>query len=175
MKKYISFLVLICLVSSFAFADRITKVGVVDLSRIYSVYYKESKAVREIEELKKTYQNDINRMNDEIRQLTEKKMKAENDGDDSTALKLDNEIFKKKELLKEYASMRQSQLKKKSDSVLESSDFLKEILSQIQYVSEAEGYSLILQKNGTSSNLVWYSPDVDITDAVLDRLVKSKQ
>jgi len=176
MKKTIAALLLLStLALASSFGDKITKVGVVDLSRIYSVYYRESRVVREIEELKKKYQEDINRMNEEIRQLTERKIEAENRGEEETVLKLDNEIFKKKELLKEYANMRNSQLRQQRDSVLESSDFLKEILEQIEYVSESQGYSLILQKNTTNTNIVWYSPDVDITDLVLDQLVKSAE
>jgi outer membrane protein len=43
-----------------------------------------------------------------------------------------------------------------------------EIYDAIVFVAQSEGFSFVLKKSDPS--LVWWSPDVDITDQVLTRL-----
>jgi outer membrane protein len=149
-------------------AEQLSQIGVIDLSAIVSNYFKESKAWRELEEMTRKYEEEKARILDEIDQLEARKLEEENEGNESSVLRLENEIYNKKEYLREYNRIKYSQIQKKRDTLLESPTFLAEIMTEIRFVAESEGYSLILRTK--DPDLMWWSPEVDITDEVLDRL-----
>ena len=149
-------------------AEQLSQIGVIDLSAIVSNYFKESKAWRELEEMTRIYEEEKARILDEIGQLEARKLEAENEGNESTVLRLENEIYNKKEYLREYNRIKYNQIQNKRNTLLESPTFLSEIMTEIRFVAESEGYSLILRTK--DPDLMWWSPEVDITDEVLERL-----
>lgn len=151
-----------------ASAEQLSQIGVIDLSAIVSNYFKESKAWRELEEMSRNYEEEKSRILDEIGQLESRKLAAENEGNESTKLRLENEIYNRKEYLREYNRIKYSQIQNKRDTLLESPTFLSEIMTEIRFVAESEGYSLILRTK--DPDLMWWSPEVDITAKVLERL-----
>jgi len=150
------------------YADQITKVAVIDYSSILSTFYRDSKAVRELEEKKKEYQEEIIRYNSEIIDLEDRKLNAESRGDDNQALDLDNEIFRKKEFLREYIRVKGAQLAGQNRTLSQNLTLVNEILDVIQYIAEKNGYSLVLKRS--DPNLIWWNFEVDITEEVLDEL-----
>jgi outer membrane protein len=163
--------IILCLLlfsATFAVAEQYTQIGIIDFSKIISHYFRESKAYRELEEMKNEYEENRQRIMEEIDQLESRKIRAENRGDEQEVLELDNQIFEKKEYLKEYSRIKYNQIKKKQESLLQSSSFLSEIIKEIEYVAENEGYSIVLRAQ--DADLMWWSPEVDITDMVLERL-----
>ncbi len=171
MKKYVLMigiiLGLVCLEG--AFATQITKVGIVDIVKVYSVYYKESKEVLKLEELRNTYMKEIQQKKDEILNLENEKVDAQNRGDQEKALELDKEIFEKKQFLNEYTRIKTQQLKQLAQNLANSNAFISEIADAIQYVAESEGFSLILKK---SDQFLFWTPEIDITDKVIAELMK---
>lgn len=170
MKKQL-LVILIFLVSiASTYAEKITKVGVIDMTLIYGAFYKDSQPVRELEAEREMVQKKLDEMKEQIRILSEEKMEAENNGNDNLAVLKEEEIFKAKELYRNYARTMQAKLKAQLANLLESSSFYNEILEEIEFVSQSLGFSLIIQKGSSGSEIVWYAQDVDITDAVLKRL-----
>lgn len=168
-KKFLFlFLVFIVTATVPIFAERFTQIGIIDLSKIISNYFRESRAYRELEEMKNEFEANRERIMEEIDQLEQRKLNAENRGDDREVLQLDNEIFEKKEYLKEYTRIKYNQITKRQESLLESSSFLSEILKEIEFIAENEGYSIVF--NAKNSDIIWYSEAVDITQLVLERL-----
>ncbi|MCD6121854.1 MAG: OmpH family outer membrane protein [Spirochaetales bacterium] len=151
------------------FAAQITKVGIVDLSKIYSIYFRESKEVIKLEELKSAYLKEIADKREEINLLKSEKLDAENNKDEQKALELDKEIFNKEQFLKEYTQVKTQQLRQMAQSLSQSSQFVNEIADVIQYVAEEEGFSLILKK---SDQFLFWTPEMDITDKVINELLK---
>ena len=151
-------------------AEQLSKIGVIDLSRIASQYFKESRAYRELEEMIIKYEDEKNRILEEIATLEERKLDAENSGEDTLAMRLDNEIFNKKEYLKEYNRIKYTQIKSKREKLTESQTFITEIMKEIDYIAESEGFSLILK--ASDPNLAWWSSEVDVTDLVIERLMR---
>ncbi len=150
-------------------AENITKVAVLDYSRILSAFYKDSQAVRELEELKQSFQEESQKIQDEIKILEARKLDAENDGNTSRALELDNEIFKKKNYLRDYIRVKNAQLSEMNKSLSQNMTLVKEINEEIQYVAESNGFSLVFKKS--DPDLLWWNYEVDITDQVLQRLM----
>lgn len=171
MKKRIFIIALVFTVISgnLLFATQITKVGIVDLSKIYSIYFRESKDVIKLEELKSAYLKEIANKREEINLLKSEKLDAENNKDDQKALELDKEIFNKEQFLKEYTQVKTQQLRQMAQNLSQSSDFINEIADVIQYVAEEEGFSLILKK---SDQFLFWTPEMDITDKVINELLK---
>lgn len=167
-KLIVALFVLLSIIVSGAPADQFTQIGIIDLSEIISNYFLESRAYRELEQMRSEFEDDRQRITDEIVQLEQRKLKAENLGQESTVLRLEDEIFEKKEYLREYTRIKYNQIKKKQESLLESSSFLGEILKEVQYIAESEGYSIVFRAK--DPNIVWWSQAVDITDKVLERL-----
>ncbi|MDC7125747.1 MAG: OmpH family outer membrane protein [Spirochaetales bacterium] len=149
-------------------AEQLSKIGVVNFSRIVEDYFAESSAWREIDNMREKYEKGRDEILEEINDLKTQKLDALNKNNKSKALKIEDQIYQKQEYLKEFHSVWQNRINTKSQSISQSSTFTAEILDAITYVSESEGYSLILRTQ--DENILWYNHEVDITDLVLKRL-----
>lgn len=161
-----------------AVAQQITRVAVVDLSKVYLTYSRDSAAVRKLEEDKQRVQSEINRMSDEIKQLQLKRAEASARADQAEVLRIDQDIYRKAQYLSEYYQAKQAELEDRSRKLMESSEFAQLIYRTIQGLAEAEGYSVILSSHETgsvTSSIIWYSPAVDITDKVIQALIGKAQ
>jgi len=142
----------------------------VDLPKIYTAFFKDSKAVRDFEERSARVQADIDKMNAEIQALQKNRLDAAAAGDQQKVLALDNEIYKKTEYLKEYYRIKTAELEDQRKKLTQSDTFLKQVYDEIRIVAESDGYSMVLNLK-ESSGILWYSPTVDITDKVLNNLL----
>ena len=169
MKKKI-FLILIIL-TAFTFglsAEQLSKIGIVNFSRIVEDYFAESSAWREIDSMREKYNDGKDEIIDEINDLKMEKLQAENDNNEIKILRLEDEIYTKQEYLKEFHSIWQNRINDKIQGVYQSSTFTAEILDAISYVAESEGFSMIMRTQ--DPNILWYNHEIDVTDLVLDRL-----
>lgn len=171
-KRSILILLMFIIFSAHIFAEKLTMIGIVDLTKIVSNYFKESSAWREIDELTQKVEETTNSKLDEIKTLQEKKIEAQNKGDDTLALQLDNEIEKKKQYLQEYHKIMSDRITSKKENLLASSGFSKEIIDAVSYIAEDQGFSIVLRKK--DPNILYYNYEVDITDKVIDRLMKTR-
>lgn len=170
MKRFIVLTILCFLLcpGGFIGAEQLSQIAVIDLSKIVSNYFKESQAWRELEEMTESYEEEKESILNEIEQLEAEKIEALNEDEEEEALRIDDEIFNKKEYLQEYSRIKYNQIQKKRNNLVESPTFLSEILNVIKYVAENEGYSVVLRSR--DPDLMWWSSEVDITDLVLERL-----
>ena len=151
-----------------SFPIQITKVGVIDRTRVLQTFYKESQTVRELDAMKESIQSEILRINDEIKSFEERKLNAENRGDETEALKLDNVIFSRKQYLNEYVRTKNNQLIAREKNLSQDVSFAKELIEVIEFVGESQGCSLVLDVS--TPGLMWFNYEVDITDQVLQRI-----
>ncbi len=158
--------------SAHLFAEKLTMIGIVDLTKIVSNYFKESAAWREIDSLTQKVEDTTNAKLEEIKTLQAKKIDAESKGDQTLALQLDNEIVKDKQYLQEYHKIMSDRISSKKENLLTSSGFSKQIIDAIAFIAEDQGFSIVLRKK--DPNILYYSYVVDITDKVIDRLMKVK-
>jgi outer membrane protein len=178
-RKHIAFTVaLMAAACGIAAAQQITRVAVVDLSRVYLTYSRDSVAVRKLEEDKQKVQSEIDQMSSEIKQLQVKRAEASSRSDQTEVLRLDQEIYKKAQYLSEYYKAKQAELADRSSKLMESSDFAQLVYKTIQALAESDGYSVILSSHDSgsvTSSIIWYSPAVDITDEVIQALIGKAQ
>ena len=155
------------------FADQITKVGLLDIEKVYSIYFRESQAVKELQQLRADVLREINRIDEEILLLESQKIDAESRGEGEAALRLDREIFEKQQYRDDYRRIKMDQIRKRSENLYKSDEFLDELLAAIEFVAESEGFSLVLNASGQFSQFFFfYTKEVDITELVIQELMR---
>lgn len=173
MKRCFVLLLFVCL---FIFtlplsAEQITKVAVLDYTRILSAFYADSAEARRIDEMKTVFAQEVRRLQEEIQTLEERKLEAENRGNSRDALDIDSTIQDKKQYYQEYVRVRGNQIQQSAANLGSSNELAREILKEIQYIAESNGFSIVLKRS--DPDLLWWSYEVDITDLVLQRLMSS--
>jgi outer membrane protein len=149
-------------------AEQITTVGVVNVSTVFNSYYQDSNAVRELEELKVSIQQQIDDFLAELRSLEEQKREAELAGDEAQALRIDDEVFEKTQYIQDFTTIKQRQLYDMEQRLLTSDSFLADLRQAIVKVAEANGFTIVVTAN--DNQLIWHSQEVDITNLVLEQL-----
>ena len=149
-------------------AQQLTTVGVIDTARIYTTYFSQSTAVREIENFRAEFQTELNRHSQELRELQERKLEAQNSGNESEALRLDAQIIQKAQFIQDFQRIRQRQLDQMQANIAQSDSFLRQLQDAIRLVAEAEGFTVVLDARDQA--LQWWASEVDITDQVIARL-----
>jgi outer membrane protein len=150
-------------------AQQITRFAVVDMSKVYTAFFRESRAVRDFEERSARVQADVDRMTREIQDLKSSQSNAELQGDNEKAVKLESEIYKKSEFLKEYFKLKTTELEDQKKKLSQSTAFLEQVYNELRFVAESEGYSMVLNLKD-AKGILWYSPAIDITDKVIQNL-----
>ena len=151
-------------------AQQLTRFAVVDLPKVYSAFFRDSRAVRDFEERSARVQTEIDKMSREIQELKSKQADAVLQGDQTQSLKLDNEIYRKTEFLKEYYNLKTGELEDQKKKLSQSGTFLEQVYGEIRNIAESEGYSMVLNLK-ESTGILWYSQTVDITDKVIQNLL----
>ena len=150
------------------FGEQITKIGVVDLQKVFNAFYRETKVIKELYDYWQETEAQMEKIQKEIADLEAKREKARVENDDRAALDYEKRINEKRDYLKDYYSYRKSQYEKKFDEVIKSSAFYNEVLKVIEYIAVRDSYSIILKN--TDPSIIYYSKDIDITDDVLNYL-----
>lgn len=164
---------LLLLIQAPLFADQITRVGLLDIDKVYAIYFRESRAVKEFQQKRVEVMRDINRIDEEILELENRKLEAESRADANEALRLNNEIFKKRQYRDDFRRIKMEQLRRMSEKLYQSDEFLDELLQAIQFVAESEGFSLILNAGGQSSQMfLFYTKEIDVTEKVIQELMR---
>jgi outer membrane protein len=165
--RRIGFVFLLLLLGLGAWGEQLTTVAVIDITRVYNSFYRDSQQVRELESLRRQYQAEIESHRRELEQLEDDRVEAEERGDEEEVEELDQEILEKRQFLQDLAARRQRQLNAREESLV-SDSFLNQLQDAIEFVAESEGYTVVLRTD--MEGLQWWSAAVDISDLVLDRL-----
>ncbi len=151
------------------FSQQITKFAVVDTSKIYTAFYKNSEQIRNYETKKAEFQEEIKKRTDELRQLKSQKLAYDKQGNTTESLKVQAELTKKTEYLTEYTNAKNIELESMLTQLSRSDDFYKKLYKTLAKVAESGGYSMILSLQENNS-ILWYSPSVDVTEDVIKEL-----
>jgi Skp family chaperone for outer membrane proteins len=147
-------------------AQQFAKTGVVNLTRV-NQFYKDARA-KAVEDLKASIQKDLDRMREEIRTLTEQRADASKRGDTAKVQSLDAEIQAKKDAFTAYGRQKQDELAAAGEALKNDPSFQKWLSQEIEQAAISKGFGLIL--NSANPTVLWYGPDADVTDDVIQRL-----
>ena len=168
-KRLFSMFVLILVLSIPVFSQQITKFGVVDTAKVYNAYFRNSAPVRNYEKKKAEFQEEVNKLTDELKNLQQKKLDYESAGNETQVLKIEAEITRKKDYLTEYTNAKNVELESLQKSLQNSDDFYKKLYNTLAKIAEGGGYSMILSLQDANA-ILWYSSSVDITNQVINEL-----
>jgi len=170
MKKFFLLSVICIGLGWTAEAQQITRFAVVDLSKVYVAFFKDSRAVRDFEDRSARVQSDIDRMTADIQNLKVQQVNAQAQGNQDEALRLDAEINRRSDFLKEYYKTKTAELDSQKSKLTQSGAFLQQVYDEIRSIAESDGYSMVLNLK-ENSGILWYSPSVDITDKLIQNLM----
>ena len=152
------------------YAQQLTRFAVVDLPKVYVAFFRESRAVRDFEERSARVQSDIDRMTTEIQNLRINQVNAQAQGNMDQVMRLETEITRRSDFLKEYYSTKTQELETLKNRLSQSGSFLEQVYDEIRFIAESEGYSMVLNLK-ENTGILWYSPTVDITDKLIQSLM----
>ena len=141
--KRIVLLFLICS-GSVLQAQQLTRFAVVDLPKVYVSFLRESRAVRDFEERSARVQSEIDRMTNEIQNLRVSLVNAQAQSNQQAVLRLEAEIGRKSDFLKEYYKTKTAELETQKNRLTQSTAFLDQVYDEIRFIAESEGYSMVL-------------------------------
>ena len=170
MKRVILLILFACSFTVTVFAQQLTRFAVVDIPKVYTAFFRDSRAVRELEERSARVQAEIDMMTREIQELRSRHADTVLQGDQVQALRLEREIISKSEFLREYYNVKTAELEEQRRNLSQSSSFLEQVYGEIRFIAESEGYSMVLNMK-ENTGILWYSPTVDITDKVIQNLL----
>jgi outer membrane protein len=156
-----------------AFAQQVTRIAVVDLSKVIAAYSKDAQGVKDFEQKKSQVQTDIDKASAEIMRLMSLKSDADKAGDKVSSLKYRDEIDKRTKALSDFVNVKQAELDEQAKKLATNDAFSQNLYKQIQNVAETEGYSLVINLKGSDTVMnavLWYSPMIDITNDVIQAL-----
>jgi outer membrane protein len=151
-------------------AQQLTRFAVVDLPRVHTSFFRDSRAVRDFEERSRRVQNDVDRMTKEIQDLKSRQAEAALQGNQAQSVRLENEIYQKSEFLRNYFTLKTAELDDQRNKLAQSDPYYKEVHDEIRVIAESEGYSMVLNVKNIPG-ILWFSPSVDITDKVIQNLL----
>ncbi|MCL1993840.1 MAG: OmpH family outer membrane protein [Spirochaetes bacterium] len=167
--KWMFFLVLVSAATTLNAQQLITRFAVVDMPRVHMAFFPESQEVRAFEQRVASVQADLNRMQVEIQQLRSRAADATMSGNQSEVLRLEADINRRSDLLREFHATRTAELESERRRLAQPGTFLTQVQDEIRFIAEREGISMVLNLD-EYRGIVWLSPTVDITDRLIQSL-----
>jgi outer membrane protein len=155
------------------FSQQITRIAVVDVSKVISAYSKDSQGVKEFELRKSQIQTDIDKMQADIMKLMAQRADANKVGDKAQSLKLGDDIDKKRKTLVDFVADRQAELDDMARKLAATDAFSQDLYKKIQSYAETNGFSIVLNlksSDAVMNAVIWYSPMIDITADIIQEL-----
>lgn len=186
---FLSSLVAVAVLATGTFAKAVdTKIGYVDMNKIFSSYYKTDLAKKRIDEAQAVAQKELqdlvdvfNKNLDGIRKLNEELGKPElsKEAKEKKTKERDEKAEESKRQEKEIVELRQRRLKDLQDQAARMrAGIVEEIRKLIADKVKSDQYDLVLDKSGMSSNgveVVLFSKDAaDFSDDIIKTLNASK-
>ncbi len=152
-------------------AEQITKFAVIDTSRIFDTFRRDSKAARDYQEKVSRYKMQADELVKELKELQQKKVNAIARGEDDLAKEYAAKVKDKTAFILEFKKACNDELKSLRKDLMNDDEFYQMLYAAIEKIAEREGYSMVMVRQEISG-IIWYSPTVDITEKVIQELQK---
>lgn len=172
MKKLIYLSVILYLFYGQCFGgSKIDKIGFVNIDRIIKETFSErSLTLQKLKQDEEEVNRELQKMKEEIYILQNKLTKIAN-SDKSTRRNLESQIEEKKIEYTNYYKIKTNYLESQRKNYRE--PFLRDIYQAVRLLAEREGYTAVF--NIEDVNLIYYLPENDITDMVIQKLIQEEE
>ena len=167
MKRLLLAVFALCLAAG-AYSEQITRIGIIDIVKVYQAFFTQSVRVRQYKERVDTYNEEIARLRAEIVEIESQKLVAHEQENTELEGELEITIRQKNEYLDTYTRVNKEQLRLLRDDLAQTDEFFQDVYEEIEYVAEQGGYSLILSRS--LSEIFFHTPEIDITEKVIQEL-----
>ena len=161
----------LALVGVSGWAQQLTTVAVFDLEQVMLSFYQDSAAVRAYRQAEQEYRNDLQRAEQTLSEYQSRRADALDRNDATTARRLREDIQALQEdiiALTERWYAQQQELQQE----LGGDEFYDRLYDTVGFVAQDNGYTVVLESTSLGSTaLFWYSPDVDITNDIIQELL----
>ncbi|MCX7926753.1 MAG: OmpH family outer membrane protein [Candidatus Omnitrophica bacterium] len=140
------------------------KVAYVDLTKIFSEYYKTQEYDKILGDKQNAYEQERDKMVSEIKQFQDKMNLLSDKEKDAKKAELENKIKN----LQEFDRSKQGDLRKEQDEKMK--ELLKDINEAIKQYCQQQGYTLVFNDRV----LVYQDKSLDITDKIIEIINKNK-
>jgi len=163
----------LCALPVAAQSQQVTKVGVINFSKVLQSVYQQTKVYRDYEKASSDYTAEVAARTRAILDLQSQKIDADKAGDKTKSASLDKSISDQQKDLDTFRKVRGALLATMKEAAATSAILL-QIMDVVKFVAETEGYSLILRIDNEAGQAVilYRIPEVDITDDVITELLK---
>jgi Skp family chaperone for outer membrane proteins len=152
--------------------QQVTKVGIIDFTKVLLTAYKDTKGYRDYDQARGDYNREISARMKDITDLQSQKLDADKAGNKSLSLTLEKTISDRQRDLDTYKRVKGSILSQQLGGLM-TGPVLQEIYDVVKYISETGGYALVLRIDTDSKDLFLYRiPEIDITDDVVQEIMK---
>jgi len=168
-KRFIVPLALLLVAAGAGYAEQLSKIAAVDFQQVIDNFPSGSPAFSKLQILKNAYEE---KRQDYLEELNNKELKlleAKERGNELEIARLEREISDYKAFIRQWQEIKIEEIEIAQREFLEGRDIALDILKAIEYVAVNEGYTIVLDANATS--VIWLSPEIDITNLVIERLV----
>jgi outer membrane protein len=174
-KKICFLFLLLVLGRGFAFAEQLTKIAVVDIIKIYKAFFQELKTIRDLEEFKKQYEAELDKIDNQLLELDKKIVEVKKEGNQEEVLKLEEKKGKLKSYRNEYYRVKYREYVNRFDEIKksQSQDLWLELIGIIEYIALKDSYSVVLRID--DPYVLFYTKDVDITDKIVEEINERKK
>ena len=152
-------------------AQQLTRFAVVDLPRVYTAFFSQSRPVREFEERSARVQSEVDRRTRELNELRARRAEAQLQGNQNELNRLDTQIHRLSEATRDYYQTQTRILEDQRQRLMQSGSFMDQVYDEIRFIAESEGFSMVLNLT-ENTGIIWYSPTVDITDRLIRNLIE---
>jgi outer membrane protein len=167
---------MLCTVILFSLSAQasITRFAVVDMNRVTAAYAEQSAEGKAFIEKRDRIQAEIDRQNKELQELNAKLAEARENGNQNQIKNLENQVRSKTQAIQTYIKTNFAELERERELLFSNENFMNLVTSIIRAIAQSEGYSMVLNKS-EGSVVLWYSPAVDITNKVIERLRSARR
>jgi Skp family chaperone for outer membrane proteins len=152
--------------------QQVTKVGVIDFTKVLLTAYKDTKGYRDYDQARGDYGREISARTKDITELQSQKLDADKAGNKALSLSLEKTISDRQKDLDTYKRVKGSILSQQLGGLM-TGPVLQEIYEVVKFVAETGGYALIMRIDTESRDLFLYRiPEIDITDDVVQEIMK---
>jgi Skp family chaperone for outer membrane proteins len=152
--------------------QQVTKVGVIDFTKVLLTAYKDTKGYRDYDQARGDYNKEISSRAKDITDLQSQKLDADKAGNKSLSLSLEKTISDRQKDLDTYKRVKGAILMQQLGGLM-TGPALQEIYDVVKYVAETGGYALVLRIDTDARDLFLYRiPEIDITDDVVQQIMK---
>jgi outer membrane protein len=157
------------LVFSLSAQQSLTRFAVVDMNRVAAAFAEQSPEAQAFNEKSARIQAAIDEQHKELQELNSRLLEAQDQDKKDQIRLLQNQIRSKTQALQNYIKNNFAELERERDQLLKNESYSTQINNVLRMAAESEGYSMVLSKT-ENSGILWYSPAVDITNKVIERI-----